>query len=162
MRDDDQRRAVQVSARLKPERVEAVERRARAASRWATGRARTPVALHQRVAISNRRLISANETGVTFKWKDYQNVGPGRNKTMTLPPHEFIRRFLIHVLPRGFHRIRRYGLLASGNRAANIVQARKLLAAPRSEVSLPTNASATHGQTSRIASDTIRPTSLRD
>src|SRR5258708_6197988 len=87
-----------------------------------------------RVAISNRRLISADETGVTFKWKDYRIEGPGRYQTMTLPTHEFIRRFLMHVLPRGFHRIRHYGLLASGNRAANIAQARKLLAVPsRSE-----------------------------
>jgi Putative transposase/Transposase zinc-binding domain len=87
-----------------------------------------------RVAISNRRLISANDTSVTFKWKDYRIEGPARYKTMTLPPHEFVRRFLIHVLPRGFHRIRHYGLLASGNRAANIAQARELLAVPsRSE-----------------------------
>ena len=87
-----------------------------------------------RVAISNRRLISADETGVTFRWKDYRIEGPGRYQTMTLSTHEFIRRFLMHVLPRGFHRIRHYGLLASGNRAANIAQARKLLAVPsRSE-----------------------------
>jgi hypothetical protein len=87
-----------------------------------------------RVAISNRRLISADETGVTFKWKDYRIEGPGRYQTMTLPTHEFIRRFLMHLLPKGFHRIRHYGLLASGNRAANIAQARKLLAVPsRSE-----------------------------
>ena len=87
-----------------------------------------------RVAISNRRLISADETGVTFRWKDYRIEGPGRYKTMTLPTHEFIRRFLMHVLPRGFHRIRHYGLLASGNRAANIARARELLAVPaRSE-----------------------------
>jgi hypothetical protein len=83
-----------------------------------------------RVAISNRRLISADQTGVTFKWKDYRIEGPGRYTTMTLPAHEFIRRFLIHVLPKGFHRIRHYGLLASGNRAANIAQARTLLAVP--------------------------------
>src|SRR6266436_3171371 len=75
-----------------------------------------------RVAISNRRLISADETGITFKWKDYRIEGPDRYKTMTLPTHEFIRRFLMHVLPRGFHRIRHYGLLASGNRAANIAR----------------------------------------
>ena len=87
-----------------------------------------------RVAISNRRLISADENGVTFKWKDYRIEGPGRYKTMTLATHEFIRRFLMHVLPKGFHRIRHYGLLANGNRAANIAQARKLLAVPsRSE-----------------------------
>ena len=83
-----------------------------------------------RVAISNRRLISADETGVTFKWKDYRIEGPGRYKTMTLPTGEFIRRFLMHVLPKGFHRIRHYGLFANGNRAANIARARELLAMP--------------------------------
>jgi Putative transposase len=83
-----------------------------------------------RVAISNRRLISADQTGVTFKYKDYRIEGPGRYTTMTLPAHEFIRRFLMHVLPKGFHRIRHYGLLASSNRAANIAQARTLLAVP--------------------------------
>src|SRR6516225_7402534 len=71
-----------------------------------------------RVAISNRRLISADETGVSFKWKDYRIEGPDRYKTMTLPTHEFIRRFLTHVLPKGLHRIRHYGLFANGNRAA--------------------------------------------
>ena len=87
-----------------------------------------------RVAISNRRLISADQTGVTFRWKDYRIEGPGRYQTMKLSTHEFIRRFLMHVLPRGFHRIRHYGLLASGNRAANIARARELLAVPdRSE-----------------------------
>ncbi|MBV8319285.1 MAG: IS91 family transposase [Hyphomicrobiales bacterium] len=83
-----------------------------------------------RVAISNRRLISADETGVTFKWKDYRIEGPGRYKTMTLPTHEFIRRFLMHVLPKGVHRIRHYGLFANSNRAANIARARELLNAP--------------------------------
>jgi Putative transposase/Transposase zinc-binding domain len=83
-----------------------------------------------RVAISNRRLIAVDETGVTFKWKDYRIEGAGRYQTMTLPTNEFIRRFLMHVLPRGFHRIRHYGLLASGNRAANIACARELLAVP--------------------------------
>jgi Putative transposase/Transposase zinc-binding domain len=83
-----------------------------------------------RVAISNRRLISADETGVTFKWKDYRIAGPGRYKTMTLPTHEFIRRFLMHVLPKGVHRIRHYGLFANSNRAANIARARELLNAP--------------------------------
>ena len=85
-----------------------------------------------RVAIANSRLISADQTGVTFKWKDYRIEGPGRYKTMTLPTHEFIRRFLIHVLPKGLHRIRHYGLFANGkNRAANIARARQLLAAPQ-------------------------------
>src|SRR6476660_4120352 len=87
-----------------------------------------------RVAISNRRLVAADAGGVSFRWKDYRIEGPGRWKTMTLTPHEFIRRFLIHVLPGGFHRIRHYGLLASGTRAANIARARELLAVPvRSE-----------------------------
>jgi hypothetical protein len=83
-----------------------------------------------RVAISNRRLISVDDNGVTFKWKDYRIEGPGRYKTMTLPTHEFIRRFLIHVLPKRFHRIRHYGLFANNNRAANVARARKLLAVP--------------------------------
>src|SRR6266851_1299323 len=83
-----------------------------------------------RVAISNRRLIAANHTGVTFRWKNYRIEGPGRYQTMTLSTHEFIRRFLMHVLPGGFHRIRHYGLLASGRRAANIARARELLAVP--------------------------------
>jgi hypothetical protein len=86
-----------------------------------------------RVAISNNRLIRADKTGVTFKVKDYRIEGPGRYKAMTLPPAEFIRRFLIHVLPKGFHRIRHYGLLANGNRAANIAKARELLAVPDSQ-----------------------------
>jgi hypothetical protein len=83
-----------------------------------------------RVAISNHRLIAADKTGVTFTWKDYRIEGPGRYKTMTLPTHEFIRRFLSHVLPNGLHRIRHYGLFANGNRAANIARARELLAVP--------------------------------
>ncbi len=83
-----------------------------------------------RIAISNRRLLSAGENGVTFKYKDYRIEGPGRYKTMTLATDEFIRRFLIHVLPAGFHRIRYYGLLASGKRADNIARARELLAVP--------------------------------
>jgi hypothetical protein len=83
-----------------------------------------------RVAISNRRLIAFNEQGVTFRYKDYRADGRARYKRMTLTTDEFIRRFLIHVLPHGFHRIRHYGLLASGNRAANIAHARQLLAMP--------------------------------
>jgi len=83
-----------------------------------------------RIAISNRRLISADANGVTFRYKDYRIEGPDRYTTMTLTTDEFIRRFLIHVLPKRFHRIRHYGLLASANRAANIAQARELLAVP--------------------------------
>ena len=81
-----------------------------------------------RVAISNHRLIAADAKAVTFKVKDYRINGPGRYKTMTLDAHEFIRRLLIHVLPSGFHRIRHYGLLASGVKANNLALARKLLA----------------------------------
>jgi hypothetical protein len=83
-----------------------------------------------RVAISNSRLIHIGADGITFRVKDYRVDGPGRYKTMTLEPHEFIRRFLMHVLPRGQHRIRHYGLFANGNRAANIARTRELLAAP--------------------------------
>jgi hypothetical protein len=81
-----------------------------------------------RVAISNRRLVAADDGGVSFRWKDYRIEGPERWKTMTLTPAEFIRRFLVHVLPRGFHRIRHYGLFANGNRAEAIAKARALLA----------------------------------
>jgi hypothetical protein len=83
-----------------------------------------------RVAISNHRLVACDEKGVTFKWKDYRIEGPDRYKVMTLATHEFIRRFLMHVLPAGFHRIRYYGLLASGKRAENIARARELLMPP--------------------------------
>lgn len=83
-----------------------------------------------RIAISNSRLIKADEHGITFRYKDYRVEGPGRYKTMTLSPHEFIRRFLMHVLPKGFHRIRHYGLFASGSRAANVARARELLSVP--------------------------------
>jgi hypothetical protein len=83
-----------------------------------------------RVAISNRRLIACDDKGVTFKWKDYRLDGPERYKVMTLDTHEFIRRFLMHVLPQGFHRIRYYGLLASTTRADNIARVRDLLAVP--------------------------------
>src|SRR6202047_4344642 len=80
-----------------------------------------------RVAISNRRLVAADDASIAFRWKDYRIDGPARWKTMQLNPHEFIRRFLVHVLPKGFHRIRHYGLFASANRAENIATARALL-----------------------------------
>jgi len=83
-----------------------------------------------RVAISNRRLVALDDSGVTFKWKDYRIEGPERYKQMTLETHEFIRRFLMHVLPQGFHRIRYYGLLTSQTRAKNIARIRELLAVP--------------------------------
>ena len=80
------------------------------------------------VAISNSRLIAADETGVTFNVKDYRVEGPGRHTTMTLAPGEFIRRFMLHVLPKRFHRIRHYGLLASSRtKAATIERARELI-----------------------------------
>lgn len=80
-----------------------------------------------RVAISNSRLLAMDERGVTFRWKDYRAKGRTRNKAMTLSPDEFMRRFLLHVLPAGFHRIRHYGLLANGNRRDNLALARELL-----------------------------------
>jgi hypothetical protein len=83
-----------------------------------------------RVAIANSRLIAFDQRGVTFKYKDYRADGRARYKSMTLATDEFIRRFLIHVLPHGFHRIRHSGLFANGNRAANIARARELLAVP--------------------------------
>jgi predicted Zn-ribbon and HTH transcriptional regulator len=83
-----------------------------------------------RVAIANSRLIAHDRTGVTFRWKDYRADRRERQKLMTLSTGEFIRRFLIHVLPQGFHRIRHYGLLASGTRADNIGRARELLNSP--------------------------------
>jgi hypothetical protein len=84
-----------------------------------------------RVAISNSRLISLDDKGVTFKWKDYRREGAERyNKVMTLPTHEFIRRFLMHVLPAGFHRIRYYGFLTCQTRTKNIARIRELLEVP--------------------------------
>ncbi|GER20784.1 hypothetical protein VCH24_58260 [Variovorax boronicumulans] len=80
-----------------------------------------------RVAISNSRLVAMDEQGVTFRWKDYRAKGHTRRKTMTLDADEFMRRFLLHVLPGGFHRIRHYGLLANGNRAASLARIRELL-----------------------------------
>src|ERR1700692_2958301 len=83
-----------------------------------------------RVAISSSRLVRMDDNGVTFRWKDYRHDGAARHKTMTLAPAAFIRRFLIHVLPTGFHRIRHYGLFANPARAANLAKARVLLHAP--------------------------------
>ena len=76
-------------------------------------------------------LRAADATGITFSYKDYRIEGPGRSKTMTLKPDEFIRRFLMHVLPNGFHRIRHYGLLASGTKTETIAHARDLIAAAK-------------------------------
>src|SRR5579872_7112092 len=83
-----------------------------------------------RVAIANSRLIACADNGVTFKWKDYRAKGRERRKVMTLAHGEFIRRFLIHVLPSRFHRIRHYGLFANGGRANNLARVRQLLGVP--------------------------------
>lgn len=80
-----------------------------------------------RVAISNSRLVALDEQGVTFNWKDYRAKGKTHYKTMTLATNEFMRRFLLHVLPSGFHRIRHYGLIANTGRRENVARARELL-----------------------------------
>ena len=91
-----------------------------------------------RVAISNSRLIGANDKGVTFRYRDYRVEGPDRYKTMTLTSDEFIRRFMLHVLPKGFHRIRHYGLLARGStKAATLARARELIAAATRQPAIP-------------------------
>ena len=90
-----------------------------------------------RVAISNSRLLGMDEHGVRFRCKDYRAKGRTRHKTMTLAATEFMRRFLLHVLPGGFHRIRHYGLLANGSRSASLAHARQLL-----EVAAPATADA--------------------
>jgi hypothetical protein len=86
-----------------------------------------------RVAISNSRLIRLDDQGITFRVKDYRVTGPGRHTTMTLAADEFIRRFLIHVLPRGQHRIRHYGLFGNGIRAACLARVRSLLGTGQSD-----------------------------
>jgi hypothetical protein len=86
-----------------------------------------------RVAIANSRLIALDDAGVRFRWKDYRADGRARLKTMTLAPPEFIRRFLLHVLPAGYHRIRHYGLFANGQRRDMIGRARQLLDAATAE-----------------------------
>jgi hypothetical protein len=87
-----------------------------------------------RVAISNRRLLAFDEAGVTFRYKDYCRDGAHRQRVMTLATDEFIRRFLLHLLPRGFHRIRHYGLLSASARKTTLACARELLAvAPPSD-----------------------------
>jgi hypothetical protein len=96
-----------------------------------------------RVAISNSRLLAMDERGVTFKWKDYRAKGPTRHKAMTLTPQEFIRRFLLHILPGGFHRIRHYGLLANGSRKTSLAMARELLHVTPAQAAAPSSAQAT-------------------
>ena len=83
-----------------------------------------------RVAITNNRLIAIDETHVSFRWRIYRSSGRYRNKVMRITIAEFIRRFLLHVLPNGFHRIRYYGLLANGHRASKLAHCRSLLDLP--------------------------------
>ena len=104
-----------------------------------------------RVAISNRRLINVDAQSVTFRAKNYRVEGARRYTTMTLATPEFIRRFLLHVLPRRFHRIRHYGLLANGNRAANVAKARERLAAK------PPAASTSDGERTRDPDISLHP-----
>ncbi|WP_128595146.1 IS91 family transposase [Paraburkholderia kirstenboschensis] len=92
-----------------------------------------------RVAISSQRLVALDEHGVTFRWKDYRVDGRTRNKTMTLQADEFVRRFLLHVLPGGFHRIRHYGLLANPSRRGNLATIRELLDVAPNSVGLSAN-----------------------
>jgi Putative transposase/Transposase zinc-binding domain len=106
-----------------------------------------------RVAIANSRLLALDERGVTFRYKDYRRNGQARYRTMTLSADEFIRRFLLHVLPKGFHRIRHYGLLASAGCKANIARARKLIAVPMPEAEPPT----AHGTAEPDAAADRRP-----
>ena len=81
-----------------------------------------------RVAIANSRLVALADGKVSFRWRDYRHHN--KLKLMTLAADEFIRRFLLHTLPDGFHRIRHYGFLANGHRASKLAQCRRLLAAP--------------------------------
>ena len=87
-----------------------------------------------RVAISNSRLVSADAGTVAFRWKDYRIKQGDRQRVMRLATGAFIRRFLLHVLPDGFHRIRHYGLLASAGRKANIAKILAMLGTARPTV----------------------------
>jgi hypothetical protein len=105
--------------------------------RWAGGGIRYLARCTHRVAVSNSRLIGLDERGVSFRYKDYRRDGRERFRTMTLAPDEFIRRFLLHVLPKGFHRIRHYGLPATAACKAGIAHARELIAAPMPSMETP-------------------------
>lgn len=97
-----------------------------------------------RVAISDRRLIAMDDRAVRFRWKDYRTADPAtgavKTRTMALSPDEFIRRFLLHVLPTGFHRIRHYGLLAKGPRAPDLGQLRALILSQTGDTVAPPDA----------------------
>jgi hypothetical protein len=105
-----------------------------------------------RVAIANSRLVALDQRGMTFRYKDYRRNGQARYRTMTLAADEFIGRFLLHVLPKGFHRIRHYGLLASAACKANVARARELIAAP-----IPEGAPAAHDTADPDAAPDHRP-----
>ena len=111
-----------------------------------------------RVAISNSRLISLDERGVTFQWKDYRAKGRTRHKTMTLDADEFMRRFLLHVLPGGFHRIRHYGLLSNGSRKANLARSRELLGAVPAACDIPSPSPGTERTDVECEGAALKPT----
>lgn len=116
-----------------------------------------------RVAISNRRLVAFDERGVTFRWKDYRAKGRTRNKTMTLGTDEFMRRFLLHVLPSGFHRIRHYGLIANAERKDNLAKARELLhVVPEEAQSQETDAPGSSVQPTFVCPDCGAPMHIID
>jgi hypothetical protein len=104
-----------------------------------------------RVAIANSRLIACDDNGVTFKWKDYRIKGQSKQKVMTLAIPEFIRRFLIHVLPHGFHRIRHYGLFANARRVSNLTQLRELLGVTKQQDEVDTNDAANDNEEQMLA-----------
>jgi hypothetical protein len=106
-----------------------------------------------RVAIANSRLIAMDEQGVTFKWKDYRAKERDRHKTMTLAPDEFIRRFLLHVLPSGFHRIRHYGLIANTIRRDNLALVRELLVGKKADE--PTDAETNDADTADGSDESV-------
>jgi hypothetical protein len=108
-----------------------------------------------RIAISNRRLVAFNERGVTFRYKDYRN-GKTRWKSMALKTDEFIRRFLQHVLPQGFHRIRHYGLFANAVRNDNLARARALLNAQSIERKTDNDASTSEDSDDQPSTFTCR------
>src|SRR5450755_2492446 len=98
-----------------------------------------------RVAIANSRLHEVDDNHVSFRWKDYRENGHHKKKVMRLDAGEFMRRFLLHVLPNGFHRIRHYGLFANGNRADKLVLCRKLLEVPPATTERGSNDHVDHG-----------------
>jgi Putative transposase len=117
----------------------------------ARGARNQPIVISNLAAtIATARRLFCSPSCVTFKYKDYRVEGPGRYKTMTLATNEFIRRFLMHVLPKGFHRIRHYGLFANSSRVENIARARELLGAAalnsKTDGATPDNAEPSNAQ----------------